>query len=429
MPNQGSWLLFRPENNTAKTVFLNLLPHTKWSLNGEPLTIKMGLPTQEANPATELYAAFDAEAQYTDSVLNLYTRHFITITGISRGKEKVQYPAGFEKVFPAKDLQKLSGKCIWIRVEFNPAADQMLPDLVCGLNCFPVVNKKLNEFTFRLAQNLNIVPLKSTDYFYSVKSLYNQDGMAYTGNPLNTPRNLDSGTYLLRHGNVERFDSRESAELINYLLDLLRDESGAFSVLGNEFIASGLKQLNQTLSLIEQRMNNQPDTKEAQHYLFISPFNENENVFVSFWSTNGQLANNIKAGNKLELYASGELRSESIVFVTTTISGRAKLNDVESLGAFKSAQLSRDRIVTQQDIRMACFHELGSELEDVTVEKGFAVSSEVKSGFIQTVNVKLKISRSNRYTGDEWADICENLGARINKNSTGFTPVRVMVEN
>lgn len=38
----------------------------------------------------------------------------------------------------------------------------------------------------------------------------------------------DCGTYSLRKGGCERFDSRSAKELLVYLLDLLDDESHAF---------------------------------------------------------------------------------------------------------------------------------------------------------------------------------------------------------
>ena len=414
------------KNNPGKSTFINLLPYTKWSSNGLSLEIKMGLPVKDHHSQNDLYTELSADERYMQEILMQYNQHFITLTAFPGNKE--QFPAVFESVFLANELKKIPGKFTWIKVEFNIAVDAMLPDLVCGINCFPVVNKKLNEFVFRLSQNLNIVPLKSVDYFFSVRGVYTQEGTKYTNNPLSNTRNLDKGTYVLRQGGIERFDSRNAAELITYLLNLLRDESGSFTVLGNEFISSNLKQLNQTLALIEQRIDNKHDSKEAPHYLFVTPFSEGENIYVSYWTTNGNFANNIKAGNKMELYGSGELKSDSLVLVTTTRGGRAKLDDSESLTAFKSAQLSRDRIVTPQDIRLACFHELGKEIEDVTVKKGFMVPNEIKSGFIQTVDVRLRVSGTNRLTADEWVDICENLSTKIMKNSTGLTPVRVMLD-
>ncbi len=41
-----------------------------------------------------------------------------------------------------------------------------------------------------------------------------------------------TGTYTLHSGGVERFDTRNIHEMINYLLELLRSESAAFAGYG-----------------------------------------------------------------------------------------------------------------------------------------------------------------------------------------------------
>jgi hypothetical protein len=174
----GLSFYFDLKNNPTKSGFINLLPYSKWSVNNVQLNTKMGLSVVQNRAGGDVFSKSNADARYTSDVLSAYDHHFITVADITG--EALHYPEHFESVFAKKDLQKLESKCIWLKVEFNPSADQMLPDLVCGINCFPVINKKLNEFTFRLSQNLNIVPLKSAGYFLSMRSVCAQDGAEYT---------------------------------------------------------------------------------------------------------------------------------------------------------------------------------------------------------------------------------------------------------
>ena len=89
---------------------------------------------------------------------------------------------------------------------------------------------------------------------------------------------------------------------MNYVLELLRDESSAFAAFGQEFIAANIRELNQTISLIEQRVKqNQKDIFNLPSYLFVRPREEGENINVEFWSTNGSTANNIRPGSKIEI--------------------------------------------------------------------------------------------------------------------------------
>ncbi len=421
---------FDLKNNPLKGQFINLLPYTRWSIEGMSLDTVPGLPLLIKNEKSELTNEFGTDRHHMKEVMSGYSSHYITVSNFAVAKIEPGRPQVFKDVFDQSDIEKLSEKCFWIKVEFpNPVTEEMLPDLVCGINCFPVVNKKINELTFRLSQNLNIVPLKSQDHFFAVRGIYSQEGAAYANSPLSNANRLDTGTFIIREGGTERFDKRNAADTVYHMLDLLRDESGAFTALGNEFISSNLKQLNQTLAFIEQRINNTGDSRDSTPYLFVNPFKEGENIFVSFWTTKGEEANNIKSGSKLDLYGSSDVQSDSILLITGTRGGRARMDDMERLAAFKMALLSRDRIVTPQDIRVFCFNELGREIEDVTVKKGFEISNDSKGGFLQTIEVTLKISRRSRSTGGEWKDIADHLGTKIMNNTAGLTPVRLLIED
>ena len=81
-----------------------------------------------------------------------------------------------------------------------------------------------------------------------------KDANIYSGLPFGNTSVPDmKGTYTLRTGDVERFDSRNAMEYMNYLLELLRDESSAFAALGQDFVASQIKELNQNIAQLEQK--------------------------------------------------------------------------------------------------------------------------------------------------------------------------------
>ncbi len=414
-------------NYLDKNTFLHLLPLAKWNIDGFPLNTTTGLILAEDDKNNKLQNEFDADQKLTDEIRALYDTQFVTVHNLV--KENRKLPEKLATTFSKKDLLALFSKCIWINIEFpTTITEEMMNDLLCCVNCFPVVNRKLNEFTFKLSQQLNIVPLKSIDDFLSVKGVYSQEGIAYTNGLINHTRDLSEGTYLIRQGGVERFDSRNATEIINHLLNLLRDENGAFTVLGNEFISSNLKVLAQTLAIIEQRMERKGDAKELSRYLFVNPLKSDDNILVSFWTTDGEFANSIKAGSILELYNSCELQSDSIMLLTTTRGSRARLDDRDRLYAFRASLLSRDRIITPQDIKLFCLRELGNEIEDVTTRKGYIISNDRNNGFIQTVDVWLHVLKDSRFTAVEWSDICEDLSINIMKHSAELTPIRVMVK-
>ena len=65
---------------------------------------------------------------------------------------------------------------------------------------------------------------------------------------------ISPGTYVVRKGGVERFETRNAAQILNYMVELLRDESAAFAIYGRDAITSDLRELNQNLNLISQKL-------------------------------------------------------------------------------------------------------------------------------------------------------------------------------
>ncbi|HYV92796.1 MAG TPA: type VI secretion system baseplate subunit TssF [Chitinophagales bacterium] len=423
---------FEVRNNPESQTFYNLLPHSKWFVEEFPLETDPGLKRNDH--VAQLEDEFDLNERIRFDISALYDKCFVRIVSsgsneISINKIRCKYPEKFSSVFRTSDLERISGQLVWLKVVF-PAGinDALLSDVACNVNCFPIVNKKLNEFTFRLQSNLNIVPLPTSDYFLTVASVTTSDKFEYTSNPLANSRNYNAGTYTLRHGGIQRFDQRNAVETVSYLLDLLRDESAAFSVLGNDFLTSTIRQFNQLIALLEQRAGKQQLEGERTSYLIMNPRQAGENVFVSFWSANGELGNNIRAGNKLELYSGGDVRNDTLFLMTTTKGGKNRLNDMERLSAFKSSLIARGRIVTPNDVKLFCMAELGEQILEVEVKKGFSIGSDSLTGFVQTVDVMITPSQKLRSLPEHWESICADLREKLQQRSASFIPFRVMIE-
>jgi hypothetical protein len=425
---------FEVRNNEESFVFYNLLSQAIWQLEDQVLPTRIGWEGKE-DARQSLDEEYDLEKRSINEIKNLYQRNFVSISsyenpGSNIAGLKCSYPIEFSNVFNKNDLQKLKNDTLWIKIKFPPAIeDSLLADVFCNINCFPVVNKKLNEFTFRLQPNLNIVPLTTNDYFLIVRKVYSSDKFQYSSNPLSNTENYNSGTYTLRQGGIQRFDSRNAKEIIQYLIDLLRDESASFTILGNEFLSNQLKQFNQLIALLEQKSGKIPEHQESTAYLVINPRQAGETVFVSFWSTNGEIANHIRSGNKLQLYGGGDVRNESIVLVTNSKGGRNRLDDAEKLNAFKHSLVTRGRVVTANDIKLFCLKELGKSVSHISIRKGFMNAADSKTGFVQTIDVLLEIDDPNNNDGSHLSLVCRDLEDKLNSNSSFFTPIHVRLTN
>jgi hypothetical protein len=250
--------------------------------------------------------------------------------------------------------------------------------------------------------------------FLAIKNVYGLDNKEYKqSNGTEDKKNIP-GTFSVREGGIERFDSRNAKEYIEYLIELLRDESSSFSAFGADFIYSIIKDMNQNIALIEQKLKqNINQIKNTPAYLFITPHTEGENIFVQYWSTLGVEANNLRQGTKMELYLGNDLDSKSLFLLSNTFSGRNKLDAQQKLDAYKYALTTRNRIVTLEDIKSYCWKELGDKIVYVTIEKGLAISPMPQEGIINTLDVYLLAN--NEAVSEE-----DQLEAEISKLKIGL---------
>jgi hypothetical protein len=111
------------------------------------------------------------------------------------------------------------------------------------------------------------------------------------------------GTYTLRNGGVERFDTRNARELIRYLLELLRSESAAFSSYGYDFMATTLKEMYQKISLMEQKTKRLIPViaTRCPTYIIVKPFEGFDMMYAKYWTTLAETANHIRVGTRLQL--------------------------------------------------------------------------------------------------------------------------------
>ena len=102
---------------------------------------------------------------------DFYSDHFITVSTsgkLDQLKVTTQlYPQVFENIFDKKDLQNIKTPLVWVKMRFQPNVPfEALDNIWCSINSFPVLNRRLNKFSYKLLQNLNIVFLKRMVFFF-----------------------------------------------------------------------------------------------------------------------------------------------------------------------------------------------------------------------------------------------------------------------
>jgi hypothetical protein len=436
-PPDSLILYFDWLNNPLKEKYLDFLAFTKWYHNGVDIKLSQGIDNSMLSDSAESHFNYDNEFVETQKILSTYRKRYVSIpfnqlfkTGNSIFSK---YPEEFSYLYEAGELKALNEELLWIKIVFPPfVSEDIIDTLICQMNCFPVMNRKLNELTFRLhdADTFNIIPLKDRNddaSFFSMESVKSSDGLPYISSSISDLNQLNNGNYVIRKGGVQRFDVRNAREYLSYMIDLLRDESAEFSVYGQEMLNTNLKELSQLIALIEQKIQyTHSDELYSLDYLILRSFQNQDNVHIEYWSTAGDFANNIRVSSSLNLYSGADVNSGDIVIISETTGGRSELTASEMLTAFKQSLVSRERIVTIADIRNVCYSELGGLIKDVRVTKEFVIDSKSTTGFMRVIRIELYPTTFNM-SDDDWSIHKLRLQSIIETSSFSNTPVEIVV--
>lgn len=420
---KGMFFHFDWKNEPDKVKFLPLLSVSKASSEESLLRLKPGFEIKKKEGLSE----FEAMAELEGHVLQLYQNNFLTVSEDVKPSTFNNYPAEFEKVFSADQLKKLEEELWWVRFSFPEGISMTaINDVYCSINCFPVMNRKLHfsNRPYALSSKLNIIPLQTDDHYLSIKRVYAQT-REYRSVSLKKMRDVEDGSYSIRQGGVGRFDQRNAGSLLNYLYDMLRDESAAFSAFGNYAIATEIKSLEQSLTRLEMHLMQKLIHQSSRSHLLMHT-KEPEDVWVEFWSTQGETANRILPGKKPNLLTSANLKKESLLLMNTTSGGKEPMSDAEKLHAYKFTLLTRTRVVTEEDIKAACFSELGNKIQKVAIKKGFKKDPTAQKGFVRTLDVVL--TPSEGFEEINWNEACAELHSFLERRKMFLTKIQVYTQ-
>jgi len=432
---EGLSVYFDLRSELHEKSFYESLSKGKWIVNGHPVKFIQGAGDKGNLDRDALDALMkkelDVTAKLCSHINRFYKKNFFTICSDggyfpNKPDSEEKYPQLLNEVFMRKDLEKIEGNIIWIKVEFPQVLPtEVLDNLFCSINCYPVFNRHLNEFTQSAREFINILPLITDEIYLDMERVTGSSGRSYGQKSLFTIKEAENGTYIVRRGGAGRFDSRNAAEIVNYLLELLRDESAAFAILGVDMISSNLKELEQTIARLDNRLKESNIVKEDISYLLLKPHTDDETLFVKFWTTNGKFANNIKSGENLLIYNGSDLWPESVTLVTPSMGGRESMDSEQRLNAYRTALLSHGRVVTKEDIKALCFEHFGNLLEEVEIKKGLQTGQSTDSGFIQTLDIYLTLSKESGGTEKKELEyLKKDLLIKLEEQSTNVLPFR-----
>ncbi|MDY0989799.1 hypothetical protein BSF41_37220 [Flavobacterium sp. ACN2] len=423
------------KNTHQKEMFHYYLKQMKCFQDDVQITVEEGynVPINNIDIESIINRNYTHLSEIMQEVNEFYFDNFYTLKGALNHKPISEYGEEY-KCFEAI-TNRNDNPIIWVKMVFPESLiPQILDNVSFTANCFPVINKKKHIINKTLGNFLSYIALETDNNIYlDVDTVVDGFNNHYEIKEFKDGV-IEEGNAVLRTGGVSRFDSRSASELLQNVLDLLKDESSSFAGLGKDFMNSSLVEINQLLASVEQQAKESSFSKNNDPYLMIKPkFDESlgKSFSIHYWSTCAEEGNDIKAGTVLETKEDMQFVSKEAVLITNTVGGMNKQNNKDRILAYRNALLTRGRIVTFADIKAFGFNHFKSCILDIKIEKGTRKEISVKAGFSRTVDIHLKVNPIEKeyLSATEWDYLCESFMKNLKNRSSNVFPYRLFIEN
>lgn len=346
---------------------------------------------------TTFFADSVDEAHYFEEIKNYYRDLYHTVT-IPVGEAKKRRT--LRELFPAaiSDDDVCSENLFWLQLKLPEIfTKEYLDQLEIYINTYPVVNRRLIYRQHDFSSNGKIMPLPNLQdsYFLNIHSMSDNHGNVYTNVTKCFEEDL-SGTFSLYFGDIERFNSDTARALITKVLQLIREDGNAFAALNPDTINSGLKDLFLRINELEKSIDNasHQDSQERA-FLLTAPKAGATHYETKYWLTNGEMANGLDERAFIQQFSSEKFDAAAgMKFRTITQGGRIRKDEQQLINSLRYGLLTKDRIVSKEDIKSYIKKQLGEHIQTITVKDGVAVASEPKKGLVRTTDIIIELTET-----------------------------------
>lgn len=369
---------------------------------------------------------------YYTAIKRYYQDYLFTLDLTKSSKKRHSLIQRCSSFFNKEELEEFDKDLFWLEISFPVAFNkEELDKIDISLNTFPIINRKFSYKQHDIRRNGKIFSLFSNDdeYFLNVESLVDNTGETYKSALKNDITNLQ-GSYSLYFGDLEQFDERNAKSILNQVIQTVREEGSSFSAVGYDLLNAYLEDLNSKLDELEKKVNfrykNVSDNSEKL-YLLTIPYDKSSTYECSYWTTNAALANGIEKGSLLSQYQTIGLQAGSIRLQTDTVGGMVKNGSKEKISSLRYGLISKDRIISNEDIKEFISMTVGKIVNDITVKSGVGISTNKKQGLVRTINVEVVLRESENLSNENKRRLGHSLELELQSRSVHNTPYRISI--
>ncbi len=424
---------FNCRKGSFRKNFYYLLRNAVWSSNETVISSSPGF-SASLNKEDFLFKIFGKRSirhhAHLNHIRKFYEERFVTIQ-LNKENLKPGIPQQFKDLFstlPAKEYDQVSSHT-WVKLKFPQNIHyELFDDVTCSINTFPVTNLNKVSKIFKSRRHLNLFALKDEDAFFDLESVEDSDGNHFLESKSEKITDIQENFFVLRSSGVESFDGRKASEHIIYLLEKLKNESASFSFLDKTAFNGDLLSLSQIIARLELSQENLPDFSNT-FYLYLNTKKSNFSIFVNYFITSGDYANGLKPGTALNIVKGGQFAQGSIKLVTASIGGRSKMTREDRVNTFRKALLTRDKIVSEEDLKSFCSVHFGKYLAAISIKKGVQKLNSSKESYERTIDLYIDFNPHEILSESDVHFLCKDFLVTLEKKSSNVFPFRMFIDN
>jgi cobalamin biosynthesis Co2+ chelatase CbiK len=362
----------------------------------------------------------------------IYEKNFIHIDDeiLIQNQLQKQVPADWQQLLPDVIINKLNEEnLVYIKISLNRMFLQStIEGLFCAVNSFPIINRKLNSINHRTDPLINIVPLPMDGGFLDLESVSSHDSKKYKYQIAANTNEVNAGEAVVRSTGIGKYNSQEVREIIDNLMDAIRNESAFFGEISNDFITARLQEISRIVARLEDQVIQAKDNKNPKYYLLLKPKNPSESVSINYWTTNGQMAKQVKAFALLSPMNHSIVNAQHSYTLNNSMGGKANLSTLEKKIVLKRQLLSGGRIVSKEDIKLLCFQLFGNKLKQVDINKSVLNGIGAKDGFSKSIEIKITPTKqAEESMPHELQYLARELEQNLQEHASIIYPFRVIL--
>ena len=427
---QGLQLFFDLKGHSEANNFYYTLQQAILTINDQPATFAKGYykPEQfDISLKDAMNRGGDYSRKIQKEIAGIYARQFITIT-LDTIVPLAAQQGSFLQAIPANIAQEINTvNPVFFTLKFSrPFAAEMLERMQLGINAIPVINRTLDQVSFKTDRWINIVPLQIKGSYLDVEHIESTEGGKYRLHENTGERDLKEGEAIVRQTRVGKSSSEEIRNTILGLLEAIRDESAYFSRISNDFIATRLTDISKILTRLEDQLELSKNEKSSFRYVLLKPHKQNETVQVSYWSTTPKEAASVKPGQPLRAAKHTFTNSNFTFTLTPAVGGIATRSDYAQKQMLVRQLSSRGKLISAEDIKLLCYELFGNKLKQVTVNKTMKVLPGKDTGISRVICID--IITGQQFTVEELTHIERQLRYQLDTNGSFVFPFEISIK-